>query len=519
MATFFKNLSPYTVSLIFVLILVFSFTLRVYNLDKNPAGFFCDEASIGYNAYSILKTGKDEWGHAFPLFFEAFGEYKNPLDIYATVPFIARFGLNEFATRLPSVFFNILTGVVLFFIGRKLKNSALGLFLMLVYAITPWSIHMSRINWEGQQILLLFTALSFLLLLQYLQDKKSRSLFLFSVISAFCIYTYSPARITAPLFFLTSLSYFLYKNRTRWYNFVFCLIIFIVLLVPFGYRFHQEGLARWQQVSMFQDKKKNPLKKFTTSYLLHFSPDYLFFKGDIGMAGQFVTRHSVRGEGELYIWQLPLIILGLFYVYKKKRAFFWPLAFFLFIYPLPSSLTSDVPPQATRSIAGIIAFTLLSGIGLIPVAEYFQRKKRFWQLSFIAVFIFIVSILFGKYIYHFQKYPLYSSDFWGWQYGPHEIISYFKDHRSEYKDLYMTGSFNAPEIFLKFYDPDNLCKNCHIGGLNDVDQTKKQLFVLSEEEYLSLSAHQKAQFSIKKVILYPDSSAAFYIGEFIPRSF
>jgi len=71
------------------LILILAFFLRVVNLEKAPAGFFCDEASIGYNAYLLLKTGKDEYGASWPIFFRAFGEYKNPIAVYLMIPSIA----------------------------------------------------------------------------------------------------------------------------------------------------------------------------------------------------------------------------------------------------------------------------------------------------------------------------------------------------------------------------------------------------------------------------------------------
>ena len=55
--------------------------LRIYDISANPPGFFADEASFGYNAYSVLHTGKDEHGQ-IAVFFEAFGEYKLPVYIY-----------------------------------------------------------------------------------------------------------------------------------------------------------------------------------------------------------------------------------------------------------------------------------------------------------------------------------------------------------------------------------------------------------------------------------------------------
>ena len=59
-----------------IVIIFLAIILRVVLLNEVPNGFYSDEASIGYNAYSILKTGKDEHGMLLPLYFKAFGEYK-----------------------------------------------------------------------------------------------------------------------------------------------------------------------------------------------------------------------------------------------------------------------------------------------------------------------------------------------------------------------------------------------------------------------------------------------------------
>lgn len=88
------------------LILLFLLT-RLYGLISVPSSVYWDEASIGYNAYSILKTGKDEWGEFLPLHFRAFGEFKLPVYIYSTIPFVYVFGLNEVSVRLPSVFYSL----------------------------------------------------------------------------------------------------------------------------------------------------------------------------------------------------------------------------------------------------------------------------------------------------------------------------------------------------------------------------------------------------------------------------
>src|SRR3989344_6108180 len=91
--------------LLYSLIIALASFLRFWNLSNQPPGLTWDEAAIGYNAYSVLKTGKDEFGVRFPLIFKSFGDYKPGLYVYLTVPPVAVFGLSEFAVRFPSALF------------------------------------------------------------------------------------------------------------------------------------------------------------------------------------------------------------------------------------------------------------------------------------------------------------------------------------------------------------------------------------------------------------------------------
>ena len=85
------------------IILALATALRFWNLGGNPPHLSPDEASLGYNAYSILKTGRDEYGELLPMVFKSFGDYKPGFYVYLTVPFVAVLGLNEWSVRLPSV--------------------------------------------------------------------------------------------------------------------------------------------------------------------------------------------------------------------------------------------------------------------------------------------------------------------------------------------------------------------------------------------------------------------------------
>src|SRR3990167_1090490 len=99
-------------------ILLLAFFLRFIKITEVPPSLNWDEASIAYNAYSILETGRDEWGKILPLHFKSYGEYKLPGQIYASIPAIAIFGLTPFAVRITPVIYGTITVLFLFFLAR-----------------------------------------------------------------------------------------------------------------------------------------------------------------------------------------------------------------------------------------------------------------------------------------------------------------------------------------------------------------------------------------------------------------
>src|SRR3989344_6714089 len=121
-----------------LLIILLAGFLRLYRLDSYPVGFHIDEASLGYNGYSMLKTGKDEHGNRFPLYIDMFGDNRPSGYHYLTIAPVAIFGLNEFATRLPGALFGSITVFAIFFLTLSIfQNRKLGLLTALFLAISP----------------------------------------------------------------------------------------------------------------------------------------------------------------------------------------------------------------------------------------------------------------------------------------------------------------------------------------------------------------------------------------------
>src|SRR4030067_954837 len=129
-----------------IIIVILAAILRFWQLGQNPPSLDWDEAAHGYNAYSILKTGRDEYGYKFPLYFRSFDDYKPPIYTYLVVPSVALFGLNDFAVRFPSATLGVVAVIFCYFMVFELfKNKPVALLASLFLAISPWHLQFSRV--------------------------------------------------------------------------------------------------------------------------------------------------------------------------------------------------------------------------------------------------------------------------------------------------------------------------------------------------------------------------------------
>lgn len=504
-----------------IIIFLIGFSVRIYNINRNPAGFFADEASIGYNAFKLLTTGTDEYGKPWPFFFESFGDYRNPVPIYINIPLIFVFGLNEFSVRATAAISGAFTVLLLMIIAweanlfndQKLKfvfTITSGLFI----SFLPWHIHFSRFGSEYIYFPLFLTLGWWL----FLKGITNPTKLIFSALAfGVCLYTYYPAWLVTPLFVFALFVIYLKQLRKFGKYTLLSFLIFVMALIPlligikYGY-----ALTRWKNVTITKNAERLIPLKFINNYIVHFSPDFLFIKGDIDFPGHFIKRFGSRGAGELYIWMAPLLVFGLIYIISKRNPFLWSLLILTLLYPLGSTLadTDGGAPLAFRSIIGVIPFPLLSALGFTWLFQL--SKNKLVRTSIVSILLIALIYSVPRYLieYHAQ-YPLYSSDFWGWQYGARDVMSYFISNRNQYDDLFLSDEFNAPEIFIKFYDPLNLCQSkCQVGEINRLNINHRQIFAMSPTEITLLPDSMKHE--ILQNFYYPNNEAAFSIVRFLP---
>lgn len=414
-------------------IMIIGILFRFPLLSSVPNGFFCDEASVGYDAYSIMQTGSDRHGDFLPLFAKSFGVHTTAIYSYAAIPFIAIFGLNELGTRFPAALFGTLTIFVLYFFVRELFDKKVALVSAGLLAISPWHVQMSRMSWPTI-FMPFFICLGLLFFIQAVKGKTKR-IYLSALFFSLSIWTYQSARVFVPLFvFGVFIIYFKDVWRMRRHSF-FASLLFLSVFVFFARIWiSPEGMARANQVMEF-----SPIKVIG-NYFSYFDPQYLFIKGDGNL------RHSILYTGGLHLFEFITVVVGFFGIlilFKRKESKL--LLLWLFLYPIPAALTQQT--HALRSFIGVPILAILSAHGFVVLASLFKTRKGKQVFSIGAAFIMIFSAgLFAK--RYFKDYPQYSMGYW--EYGMRDIVQYAE--KESFENIVISSSYGgAMYTFVLFY--------------------------------------------------------------------
>ncbi len=466
---------------IFAAIFIVAFLFRFIGLSTNPPALTWDEASWGYNAYTLGIDGKDEFGRFLPLTnLESFGDFKPPVYAYLSVIPVKIFGLNEFSTRFTSAFLGVGSVVLTFFLTKsifhtlpKRKKIELGLIASLILAISPWHIMLSRGAFEAN-VATFFIILGILL---FTESLKRRFLLPLSVLAfVISMYTFNTARIVAPIV-LVALTLFNLKSLliSKRNELIISVILGAVVFLPlFLFLMTPQAKLRYNEVNIFTDgavvtrsnqeiqNDNNALWSkilhnrrigYTQEYLKHYfdnlSPNFLFVTGDGN------PKFSIQSVGQLYLFEIPLVIAGLLFIFRKREGHWWVVPFLLFVGILPAA-TARETPHALRIETILPTFQILSAIGAFYLLEKIlsiRHKIKGIKLGFFVIIPFLLIAIFNVVYFSHNYFVHYPKEFSGeWQYGYKEAIAYVKSVESEYERIVFTEDLGRPYIYALFYE-------------------------------------------------------------------
>jgi 4-amino-4-deoxy-L-arabinose transferase-like glycosyltransferase len=468
---------------LFIILLIFlaGTFFRLYKLGTSLSGLLVDEASYGYNAYSIVETGADEHGVLYPLVFRAFGDYKLPVYAYLTAISVKFFGMNSFAVRLPSA----LSGSFLILIAAALiwkvtsKNVSATVFASLLTAFSPFTYILSRFGYESNVALLLWAGsmVSFVLAIDENKKKQQYMFFvLHAVLLALTWYAYVAYRLTTFLFVLIMYSYLFLKQK-QWKLLLVSGVTLFLLFLPLAKQaLSGSGIARFHQVGLFSDtgvtrkiienldscSRHLPMKLCSVLYnkgtmysyivvsraVLSLSPSFLFLFGSEDLPYLSI---SMRGYFSLVL--LPFFYLGIFQFFliqtdrqdstKKYRSFILAL-FISSVFPM---ILAGEPNILRGSSLYVLCSLLLTG-GFIFATTWLRSlpKRTFLLLSSLIALFFFLSTLELYLTYFTVHMPKYDG-----AYNVH-VVKFFNEIYPKYThtDIYIRPSFSDPITYLAF---------------------------------------------------------------------
>jgi 4-amino-4-deoxy-L-arabinose transferase-like glycosyltransferase len=460
--------------ILFVVIVLVASFLRLWQLGHVPASPDWDEAALGYNAYSLKETGKDEYGASFPIILRSFDDYKPALYAYFVIPFIFLFGLDVFAVRLVSALFGIATVVIVYFILKELieGRKSIPLLASFILAISPWHIQFSRIAFESNVGL----ALNVFSILFFIKGvKKPVFLLLYTLCAGLSLYVYQSEKVFVPLLFI--LLVFIYKNelfKLPKKFLVLSLIIGIVIAFPIVHYTltKKEALTRAQGVSVFSEDNQylNDLsarnlinrergdfiglifdnrrifyaKSVIANYLSHYNIYWLFLSGD-------ENRHHAPSMGLLYLWEFPFLFIGIYsLLFGKWNTKLKLLTFGLFLLaPVPAAFTTGVP-HSVRTLNFLPTFQIFTAIGLVVSFLAISKIKLKYLIFALFTLFFIFNFSYYLNQYFVQQNYFYSQ---AWQYGYKEALDYIKEYGHKYNKIIVSNQPHLDQsyIFFLFY--------------------------------------------------------------------
>lgn len=445
--------------------------LRFWQLGVNPPSLSWDEVAWGYNAYSIGTSGKDEFGRFLPLdYLESYGDYKPPVYVYLDVVPVKLFGLTAFATRFPSALLGTLAVVISYFLTKRIfftskRKQWYALAAAGILAISPWSIMLSRAAFEAN-VASFFVMTGMLLFLIGVQDKKWYSWIGASVVFSLSMATFNSARVVTPLLCLVLIIVF-WKKLWEQKKIVFLsLAVGLVVLLPtIRFLLSPQAKLRYNEVNIFSDVSlvKNANQQiandrsvwwskilhnrrlvYSVAYLQHYldnlSPSFLFIQGDGN------PKFSTRDVGEMYLWDLPFFIIGIFLLFRKKEGYWWIIPLWLLLSIVPAAVARETP-HALRIENSLPTFQILSAYGFVSCLFMLTKyRKVFVGLSLALLAGFLIYFQHGYYAHYPREF---SSD---WQYGYKEALAFARANEFRYQHIQVTSALGRPYMYVLFFD-------------------------------------------------------------------
>ncbi len=464
-------------------IAVLGIVLRLWQFGRIPVSLYWDEMAMWNDALSITETGRDLFARSWlqPLFI-SYGDYKLPVYIMLTA-LVSRFTSDALmGVRVVSFFAGISMMGTAYWLAsslRELDAKRFGskwfpLLASAVVAVLPWSLHFSRVGYEGHlsAALVLFSVAA---LAEGLKSKSGRALFMIWLsvsVGSVAIYTYFSTRFVWPVIVVGLIVLFWQKAKNHLPWLLFAIVLWTLSLFPMyrgdfyqasnQFRLSASNILRDEtrphRVNAYRERAGNTilsrvmynqptflLREAAQNYLQYLDPSYLFLTGDPNL------RHGTGFTGLMFPSFAPFFLLGLLMLLRRRPGILLWLSAWWVAGVLPAAIPKDVP-HALRSLNALPVFVIVVAYGVDVALNWITQKqgnKRFLLPAAGAVLSLVVAGELVRYLYLNQAvYARASAS--EWQDGYVEVSQFVQSIRDKYVFVYVD---RFDDRYFLYYQP------------------------------------------------------------------
>jgi hypothetical protein len=475
-----------------VLALAFGVGVRMFRLHGVPPGLHQDEACAGYDAYSILKTGRDQHGNFLPLNQQAFDDFRRPLLTYSLIPLIEMLGLKVSTVRLGAALWGISDLVALTALAGLMLGWPGAAAAAVFAAASPWDMSISRVaGHAGSAAATVSIATLFFWL--WLKRRRGIWLYLSAFVFGLSLYSYPVADAFTPLFLAFLALLYWHEFRDAGGQSLSAAALFILLAIPLAASFVMypaQMTSHFQKLSLLTPARcagctitpiSVRLMTCAAGFVGYFNPSFLFVHGD---RGDHWTLMHAPGFGQLLPEQAPLIALALFALVagtRRRTAILllgWTVLATLpaaVIHPLGAAWaepgkvvptawalfdrsTATLPmtpwvvfshPDSRHAVLAMVPWILLSALGFVTLLELTSSRRalRITLCVALAAGTFFHAARFIR--SYFIDYPALAAPYF--QYGWEQVMEHLESPGERLQRVVITPRGAEPYIYVLFF--------------------------------------------------------------------
>lgn len=440
-STFIKK---YRVQLLFVFIMISAAFVRLILFGSHPAGLNQDEASIGYEAWSVMNFGVDRNGASLPVHFIAWGSGQNVLYAYLSMPFIAIFGLNVFSVRIVNLIFSLVSVAVIYLLVSRFKGRRYGFYAMALAAASPWNIMLAHWGLESN----LFPAMFLLSIWTLaLSTEKKKLIYLSAFLFALTMYSYGSAYLVITIFAVAAYIFFIVKKLVPIKSLLISAVVFIIFSFPI-YLFMIVNVFNLDTIKLGAITIPHTFgERISAQGGVTFNKIVENIYNHLVLQSDGISRNALPIYGCIYVISLPFTIVGIVKSTKKlikERKVFDFLLLDAFISSLLLFAYYNAP-NINRVNSIYLPMIIYTAIGL---GDLLKNRKQI--ISVLAAYAIMFSGFSAQYFGDVYKESI-ATEFYE-SFG--EAVDK-ADFIANGNDIYVTANVNMPYIYVLFYEQPN----------------------------------------------------------------